>query len=89
VIARTPIADPLMDPGYNLEFCAPSTGLTKCDRRPRRIGKRDPSTGGEDELAMAISGPAHKYTRVQRPLFGIMRVIVVKVVMMLGPGRSG
>jgi hypothetical protein len=25
VIARTPIADPLMDPGHNLEFCAPST----------------------------------------------------------------
>jgi hypothetical protein len=49
VIARTPIADPLMDPVYNLEFCAPSTGLTKCDRRPRRIGKHDPSTGGEDE----------------------------------------
>jgi len=60
-----------MDPGYNLEFCAPSTGLTKCDRRPRRIGRRDPSTGGEDELAMAVSGPAHKYTRVQRPLFGM------------------
>ena len=70
MIARTPIADPLMDPGYNLEFCAPSTGLTKRDRRPRRIGRRDPSTGGEDELAMAVSGPAHKYTRVQRPLFG-------------------
>src|SRR3954464_658694 len=53
-----------MDLGYNLEFCAPSTGLTKCDRRPRRIGRRDPSTGGEDELAMAVSGPAHKYTRM-------------------------
>src|SRR5689334_23218917 len=49
-----------MDPVYNLEFCAPSTGLTKCDRRPRRIGKRDPSTGGKDESAMAVSGPAHK-----------------------------
>jgi hypothetical protein len=76
VIARTPIADPLMDPGYNLEFCAPSTGLTKCDRRPRRIGKRDPSTGGEDELAMAVSGPAHKYTRMQRPLTCIAPQVV-------------
>ena len=29
------------------------------------------------------------HTTTQCTLFGIMRVIVVKVVMMLGPGRSG
>jgi hypothetical protein len=49
---------------------------------------------GESELTIIPRFPAayrgvHRYTGTQRPLFGIMRVIVVKVVMMLGPGRSG
>src|SRR5690242_19664999 len=65
VIARTPIADPLMDPGHNLESCAPSTGLTSAIAGRAESASAIPALAARMNQRWRYPGQRIKHTRMQ------------------------